>query len=232
MKFLLYLLLLLTINVSSGDLTSVCTNRYNIFDEGDGVRALNLERIDSNMSQVSRQIEVIRSQKHFIAVLLHNSQHLFDDWYREFILFVELIGDSNYSNIFVSIHDSGSVDNTAQLLLGLKDRLVNLGVIMVDIETSLELDPYQLSDGYQKLNRIEKLSYLRNRALRSLLKSDVKYDNVVYVNDVFFCATDLLTLVISSTSNDADVTCSVDIVKKKNVMKKSIFFTIYGSPRI
>ncbi len=175
---------------------------------------------DDAMIKMYRQIQAIRSQKHFIAVLLHNSQHLFDHWYVEFIRFIELIGDNNYSNVFVSIHESGSTDNTPTLLMDLKERLVRMDV-SVDIETSLQPDPHQQSDGYLQSERIEKLVYLRNRALRRLTQSEVSYDNVVYVNDVFFCATDLLMLVVSSLSNDADVTCSVDIYTKYKKNKKN-----------
>ena len=136
-----------------------------------------------------------------------------------------MIGDSNYSNVFVSIHESGSTDKTPALLLDLKERLVRMG-ISVDIETSLQPDPHQQSDGYLQSERIEKLAYLRNRALRRLTQSEISYDNVVYVNDVFFCATDLLTLVVSSLSNDADVTCSVDMYKKYKRKKEEI--DVYG----
>ncbi len=198
--------------VSSISNTELCIDPHFLYHESihDGINA---HVDDDKVRKLSGQIQPIRSQKHFIVILLHNSQHLFDHWNTEFIRFIELIGDISFSNIFVSIHESGSTDNTPVLLTGLKDRLQQMG-IKIDIETSLEPDPYQQSDSYTQSDRIEKLSYLRNRALRRLISSDIVYDNVVYVNDVFFCATDLLTLVVSSTSNDADVTCSVDMFTK------------------
>jgi len=162
--------------------------------------------------QLLKEVQTLRKKKFFIAALLYNSEELFPHWGIELMRIVELVGDDGFANIFISIHDSNSNDATPKLVRELKAKLVRMG-IPHDVQTSETWKPPPVT---KHTDRIKRLAGFRNVALRGLTDSfAAEYDEVIYLNDVFFCATAVLNQLLASHRNDADLTCSVDMVYDK-----------------
>ncbi|TPX30101.1 hypothetical protein SmJEL517_g06250 [Synchytrium microbalum] len=109
------------------------------------------------------------------------------------------------SNLFISLYESDSKDGTARIattwstalsILGIPCRVVVNGVARSSIP-----------------NRIEFLANVRNRALDPLVdmwRDGSVYDRVVFLNDVQFCAEDILELIFQSMLQDSSITCGLD----------------------
>lgn len=109
-----------------------------------------------------------------------------------------LIGERN--NVFVSIYENDSTDSTRALLKELEKRLNDAGVSnLVLSETrgaSIEKD------------RIDKLSFARNKALEPLKALKGQEGWVIFLNDVSFRAPDMLQLL--ETQVPYDMVCGLD----------------------
>ena len=87
----------------------------------------------------------------------------------------------------MSIYESGSSDDTTHLLNELKGHLDFLGV------------PYSIVCGNalrENTNRIEFLAKLRNKAMEPLEMLPNSYDQVVWLNDVMYCAESVLQVIL------------------------------------
>ncbi|KAK3242623.1 hypothetical protein CYMTET_47687 [Cymbomonas tetramitiformis] len=160
----------------------------------------------SNSLDLSRYRNALRIQPHgryFLAVLLHNAVDVAPTLLSEILKVVLLLGsDSNFSNIFVSIYESGSNDLTAFTISAFREHLASLGVphrVVLQGETRQE---------YQ--DRIAYLAHLRNKALQPLFESTLEYDRVVYFNDIYVRAVDVVSLITTSNKESADMSCAVD----------------------
>ncbi len=61
------------------------------------------------------------------------------------------------------------------------------------------------------IHRIEYLASIRNRVIDAVVEMEENVDSrIVYLNDVFFCADDVLELLTQSFINDADMVCGTD----------------------
>jgi hypothetical protein len=141
-------------------------------------------------------------QKIFIASIHRNSEWVLRIHWNEAI--VNLIKHLGIENVFVSIHESGSQDNTKSALRDLDFELKELGV-----HRSIELDktldeqiaeimtrPEVVEEGWIatprgkiEMRRIPYLARLRNRVMEKLdaeAKAGRTYDIVLWLNDVVF----------------------------------------------
>ncbi len=136
----------------------------------------------------------------YIASIQYNSEGVLTaGWIPSLLQLIEELQVVNIT-VFVSIYESGSVDGTKTALSGLEDSLKTLGVdheIHLDTEThalaiekSVSSSKGLLHTLYGKeLRRIVYLADVRNRALKPLeafSKAGVKFDKLLYLNDVFF----------------------------------------------
>ncbi|EFY90951.1 polysaccharide export protein (CAP59) [Metarhizium acridum CQMa 102] len=111
-------------------------------------------------------------------------------------------------NVFVSIFESGSWDDSKEVLRELDRDLERRGVPhrveVSDVTHQDELDSADKGDGWidtprkkKELRRIPYLSRLRNKTIKDLLhlhKQGVEFDKVLFLNDVVFTVEDVLTL--------------------------------------
>ncbi|GFR42846.1 hypothetical protein Agub_g3804 [Astrephomene gubernaculifera] len=110
----------------------------------------------------------------------------------------------------ISVYESGSKDNTVPWLLVAEQLWGAAGmrtfvVVNGSLTRQMVTDPF--SGKYHKQHRIQFLASVRNAALEPLYGAPPgTYDNVVFVNDVFFCAADLFRL----THLKADIACGLD----------------------
>jgi Cryptococcal mannosyltransferase 1 len=105
-------------------------------------------------------------------------------WGESILSLIDLLGPSN---VFLSIYENG-VGPVAEASLkefGGKTKCEH--AIIFEDELDLNAVPHiQLPDGTSRVKRISYLAEVRNQALRPLDSSTIKYDKLLYLNDVVF----------------------------------------------
>jgi alpha-1,3-mannosyltransferase len=173
----------------------------------------------------SRYKTALTGRRIFIGFNLFNSGAIMNDLLYQLLRLMAAVGANN---VFISIYENGSEDDTKIFLSKLDMLLAVFGVprrVLADF--SPKRRPSQ--------NRIEYLAAARNRVLEPLL--DV-YDKILFINDVYFCDLDMLELLAQSFRNDADITCGFDYVdgafwkqpKKIAFYDSWVFRDIQGRP--
>jgi Cryptococcal mannosyltransferase 1 len=136
-------------------------------------------------------------------------------WADKVLELVELLGPDN---VFLSIYenDAGAVGRAA--LQELEERLAFPHLLEFDEHLPADVFPsITLPDGTPGVKRIAYLAEVRNRALRPLEASEVRYDKLLYLNDVIFNPVDVLNLLFSTNMAETGLTnyraaCAVDFI--------------------
>ncbi|KAJ1665471.1 hypothetical protein EV178_003111 [Coemansia sp. RSA 1646] len=109
--------------------------------------------------------------------------------------------------LFISIYENGSQDRTKEML-----HMLGRALLSLNIPHSIETDR---TERPKRRHRIEYMAELRNRAMEPLYRNgSMGFDKVVFVNDVFFCAPDVLELIHQAETQNAHMTCAEDFVFK------------------
>jgi alpha-1,3-mannosyltransferase len=141
--------------------------------------------------------------KYFFAINLYNSFDVIPDLFATLFRVAAIVG---YPNVFVSIYENGSTDQT-KALLRIFDALTSSVGMRVVIRTS------RRTRGAFN-HRIEYLAEVRNAAfgpLHELRDEQGEYfDSIIFMNDILPCVDDLLELVWQSRRNNAGITCAAD----------------------
>lgn len=141
--------------------------------------------------------------KYFFAINLYNSFEIIPDLFATFFRIGSILG---YQNVFVSIYENGSTDQT-KALLRIFDALTRSVGMRFIIRTST-----RVRGTFN--HRIEYLAEVRNAAigpLHELRDSEGEYfDSVVFMNDVLPCVDDVLELIWQSRQQNAGITCAAD----------------------
>jgi hypothetical protein len=74
--------------------------------------------------------------------------------------------------------------------------------------------PHETSKDAWSKDRIGRLALLRNVVLGPMLLGSAAFDRVVYLNDVFFCASGAKELISRSVLHSTDMVCSTDYTEK------------------
>ena len=123
-----------------------------------------------------------------------------------------------YHNVFVSVYENGSSDQT-KALLRIFDALCRSVGLRVVIRTSL-----RTRGAFH--HRIEYLAEVRNAALAPLQElRDTEgevFHSVIFMNDVLPCVDDLLELVWQSRRQNAGITCGSDYIFHDEVVSPSV----------
>lgn len=185
----------------------------------DSLQYLHLQR--RLKSQPVRQIE---PQSVYVASThWNNAKILKDHWNGQIIDLVKHVGSEN---VFVSVYESGSWDDSKTALRQLQDALNAL-----DIPNSIVLDPTTHKDeinarpagygwidtprGRKELRRIPYLANLRNKSLEPLAKlyeQGQRFDKILFLNDVVFDVDDVLSLLATNDGAYA-AACALDFSK-------------------
>jgi len=157
-----------------------------------------------NQSQLVQHVRS-RSQRVFIAGLLKNNCDLMLHYSVEILKFLFLYATatgSSFEGIFVSLYESSSDpdDCTVEMLQKFQSILAALHVPHV-IQVRGEIR-------FQGQARIDFLQDIRNAALVELYLSNVAYDEIVYLSDTFFCASDVIRLL---RHENASIKCGLDL---------------------
>lgn len=139
-----------------------------------------------------------RTQKIYIASLHWNTEYILrTSWMTALLDLVDTLGREN---VFVSIFESGSVDNTELALWELDQELGQRGISRridwvnlthTDVMNEPAVGPGWIKTprGQTQRRRIPYLANLRNRTLRDLQdmhERGFKFDKVLFLNDVVF----------------------------------------------
>ncbi|GIL82322.1 hypothetical protein Vretimale_7286 [Volvox reticuliferus] len=145
-------------------------------------------------------LEVLR-----LALLLRNDPLLQQAYFHN------VTTQTNFkSTASISIYESGSQDATVTWLrvaeaLWTAAAIPNTVVINGVLTRQTLMDPF--SGAFYKQHRIEYLASLRNAAMEPVYTSAPgTYDYVIFINDVFFCAPDMLRL----AAFEGDIACGLD----------------------
>ncbi|KAF7439839.1 capsular associated protein [Pleurotus ostreatus] len=145
----------------------------------------------------------LTEHKYFFAINLYNSFDVIPDLFATLFRVAAILG---YHNVFISIYENGSTDQT-KALLRIFDALTRSLGMRITIRTS------QRTRGAFN-HRIEYLAEVRNAAfvpLHELRDSEGEYfDSIIFMNDILPCVDDLLELVWQSRNNNAGITCAAD----------------------
>ena len=144
-----------------------------------------------------------QQHKYFFAINLYNSFDVIPDIFSTLFRVASVLG---YQNVFVSIYENGSTDQT-KALLRIFDALTRSVGMRVVIRTS-----HRTRGAFN--HRIEYLAEVRNAALVPLHElRDLEgefFDTVVFMNDVLPCVDDVLELIWQSRRHNAGLTCAAD----------------------
>ncbi|CAO3607639.1 unnamed protein product [Cunninghamella echinulata] len=159
----------------------------------------------SKTSSVSIPIEQ-HQPKIYIAANLYNNEKIIDNWTYQIKKLIQYYGTNN---IYVSIFENGSTDNTRNALREFKEYLLDAQVhhtIILDDRPKYFIEA-----------RITRLAELRNIVLQPLRQmqkeknndQELIYDKILFLNDIWFNWKDAVEL-ISSRNGDYDAICSMD----------------------
>jgi alpha-1,3-mannosyltransferase len=141
--------------------------------------------------------------KYYFAINLYNSFDIIPDLFATLFRVAAVLG---YQNVYVSIYENGSTDQT-KALLRIFDALTRSVGMRVSIKRSLR------TRGTFN-HRIEYLAEVRNAAfgpLHDLRDAENEYfETIIFMNDVLPCVDDLLELIWQSRRNNAGITCAAD----------------------
>ena len=161
------------------------------------IDVLNVRRNLYSVQVYTERSTILPNQRIFIASLHWNSEVLLrSHWNNAIVELARLLGPEN---IHISIYESGSWDDTKGALSVLDHDLEKLGVPRtIALAETTHFDELaktpgpgwiHTSGGKTELRRIPYLARLRNTALKpleELEKSGIRFDNILFLNDVVF----------------------------------------------
>ncbi|KAI3658326.1 hypothetical protein MP638_004159 [Amoeboaphelidium occidentale] len=155
----------------------------------------------ASVQRYAKLVEHLKTNKLLLALNLHNNDHVLPDMIIQLHIFFRRVV---YHNVFVTIYESGSNDLTKALLRMLEKSLTERGIQHIITSDNFILYPDE--------HRIDHLAAARNRAIDQAFEmfNDVQFDRILFMNDILFCADDILELLLQSYENDADLTCGLD----------------------
>lgn len=165
-----------------------------------------------------------QKQKIFIASTHWNNEYILRNYWNKAV--VDLVEHFGPNNVFVSVYESGSWDDSKGALRELQEDLERIGTrhkIVLDGTTHLdEIQKTPAATGWidtprgkKELRRIPYLAMLRNRSLEplhSLREEGIEFDKILFLNDVVFTLEDVLSL-LHTRNGDYAAVCSMDFSK-------------------
>ena len=134
--------------------------------------------------------------------MFYNNEDVIPYWSDSIIKAIHYLGADN---VFVSILESGSDDQSPTLLRQLDDRL---DTMQVQRRILMNDKAITKPDSGAEMDRIRFLSALRNRVLEPLVENG-GYDKVIFSNDIFIEPETILELLYTS-EGEYDMACGMD----------------------
>ncbi|PTB77707.1 glycosyltransferase family 69 protein [Trichoderma longibrachiatum ATCC 18648] len=153
-------------------------------------------------SSPTLQAHRANNASYFIAASFWNNDEVLDSWTAQTLELIDVLGRAN---VYVSLTENDSEDNTASKLLHFGRELTRRGVAhSVNITTDLRGDPPE-NPWHSIRHRMGYMANLRNGALEPLGRLKRRFENVVLLNDVVYHHTDVLKLVAAVGGDDVKV---------------------------
>lgn len=163
-----------------------------------------------------------RQHKYFFAINLYNSFDVIPDLFATMFRTAGVLG---YHNVFVSIYENGSNDQT-KALLRIFDALARVVGMRIIIRTSM-----RTRGAFN--HRIEYLAEVRNAAmvpLHELRDSEGEiFDTVIFMNDILPCVDDVLELIWQSRRQNAGITCAADYMFHDDIVSRQGMRSFHGT---
>ena len=152
--------------------------------------------------------------KYFFAINLYNSFDVIPDLFATLFRVSAVLG---YQNVFVSIYENGSSDQTKSLLK-VFDALARTVGLRMTIRTSFRTRG-------QFNHRIEYLAEVRNAAMTPIHElrdnEGEVFDSIIFMNDILPCVDDILELISQSRKQNAGITCAADYMYHDDIVSPS-----------
>ncbi|KLO09995.1 capsular associated protein [Schizopora paradoxa] len=156
------------------------------------------------------------NHKYFFAINLYNSFDIIPDLLATLFRVGAILG---YQNVFVSIYENGSSDQTPALLKVFDALMHSVGMRVVIRSSNRKRGVHA--------HRIEYLAEVRNSAMTPLIElrdSENEYfDSIVFMNDILPCVDDVLELIWQSRKQNAGVTCAADYMYHDEI-RQPVFY--------
>ncbi|KAK0556869.1 hypothetical protein OC846_000896 [Tilletia horrida] len=157
--------------------------------------------------------EPIQNRTYYFAANLYNVEPMLPSWTSSMLRIIERVGKDN---VYLSIYESNSKDQTKRGLTLFEQKLESLGIAhkirMDDESTRVGKDHGERVGG-----RIEYLSMVRNVALQPLdeglrgVKAGKDFDRVVWFNDVYMDPNQVIEL-LATNNGTWDQVCAFDYI--------------------
>lgn len=135
-------------------------------------------------------------------------------WGTQLLQLIDLLGGNN---VFVSIYENDSGEEGQAALRELEQQIPSAKAIVFEEHLDFKKIPsVTIPGGEKRVKRIEYLAELRNRALKPLSDNpEIRYDKLLYLNDILFDPIDALQLLFSTNVNEQGeaqyrAACAVD----------------------
>ncbi|KAL8731456.1 MAG: hypothetical protein Q9166_003431 [cf. Caloplaca sp. 2 TL-2023] len=157
------------------------------------------------------------NEKIFIAASIYDKGgHLVNGpWGDALLDLVHILGKDN---VFLSIYENDAGEKAEDALNHFKAKVSCPSEIIFERHVSLETVPSVIMpDGSRRTKRIAYLAEIRNRAIRPLDDPlDVKYDKLLFLNDIVFDPIEAAQLIFSTNTRDGKssylAACAVDFI--------------------
>lgn len=172
-------------------------------------------------------LSYVNSEKIYIAAIHWNSEAILKDYWNNAV--IELVNILGNNNVYVDIYESGSWDNTKEVLQDLEKTLERLNIrknITLSSTTHLDIiasnnkhDLVSLPGRDPKIRRIPHLANARNIALDNLyrmVQEGNHFDKIIFLNDIVFTPSDILMLLDTNNGHYA-ASCALDFKEPSKV---------------
>ncbi|KAJ4340944.1 hypothetical protein N0V95_007377 [Ascochyta clinopodiicola] len=156
------------------------------------------------------------AEKVFIAASLYEDkgQLTSGGWGRSVLQLIDLLGPDN---VHLSIYEDNPTQAATQSLASFRQNLTCKSTIVAEPFDAKTLPRVTLPTGQSRLKRIAFLAEVRNRALAPIDHQGVRFDKILYLNDVNFHPIDAIQLLfatnIDSTGRtDYGAACALDYI--------------------
>lgn len=159
-----------------------------------------------------------RNEKVFIAASIYDEDGKLagGQWAQNVLDLIYLLGPEN---TYLSIYENDAGLDAKNALTMLKQKVPCNHTLTFEDHLPLEQVPHIiLPDGTQRVKRIAYLAEVRNKALKPLEDAPIKYDKLLYLNDIFFKPIDIVHLLFSTNADKTTgktnyrAACAVDFI--------------------
>ncbi|KAF2733144.1 hypothetical protein EJ04DRAFT_544332 [Polyplosphaeria fusca] len=186
--------------------------------------ALEITRVRRSLAPPNIDIAPARPERIYIASLHWNNERILrSHWNQAVTALATALGPQN---VFITVYESGSWDNSKGALRELDSALEQHGIrrniTLSDVTHIDEMNAPNAGPGWietprtrRELRRIPYLSRLRNitlEPLQDLVRNGEHFDKVLFLNDVVFTNNDVFQL-LNTNYGDYAAACSLDFSK-------------------